>query len=144
MAGGQYITAAEARSAISNIDDVYKVDGVFTQTLLDIDIENCEGKVDSKVAVRYNLPVTGAVALSLVRGWVISLLRAKAYGHLATSETPSIVISEFIAANNELTAVGRGELRLGDMVETTTRGIVQHFHQESNDVELSREKLKNY
>lgn len=145
MADGQYITNAKALEAVHAVASVYDVDGVFNAAKLTEDITTVEGTVDSHVAGRYPVPVTGTAALAMVKGIVIALLRAEAYGRLGGgTETPAVILSNAKAARDQLKAISSGSLRLGAASESTDERTAGAFFEESEDPQMTRAKLKAF
>ncbi len=141
---GSYITNAKAAEALAAVIKVYNVAGSFDSTVLDEDIDAVEGTVDSYVAGRYPVPVTGAAALKMIEGIVIDLLRAKGYGRLATVETPAIIMSNAKAARDTLNRISVGSLRLGDTAESTTERTASAFFVESDPLLMTKAKLRGF
>lgn len=140
-----YLTQAEAEQAISKIIWCYSDDsGVYQPQDLMIDLNSIEGEVSGMLAVRYSLPITETVALEVLKAYIITLLRVRAYSRHPTGETPESVLQEGRQTRGALRDISSGAQLLGnapqrvDGVRATSMGSVTGI---TDEPQFTRAKL---
>ena len=116
-----YLAVAEAESATSKIAWCWSDDsGNYDQSKLLEDLESIEGEVTGYLSVRYLVPVTETVALSVVKGYIIVLLRSRGYNRHPVAATPESVLQEARQVRGQLRDISSGGMLLGNSPQRTT------------------------
>jgi hypothetical protein len=115
-----YLSQADAEAAVSKIlwcwsDD----DGEYDSDRLLTDLESIDGEVNGFLAPRYEVPVTEPIAVNVLRGYEITLLRQRGYSRHPTAETPQSVLAEASQTRGALRDISAGRQLLGDAPQRT-------------------------
>jgi len=118
-----YLTLAEAKEAISRIQDIYNdSNGAFDNDRLQDVIDNIEAIVDASLDVRYALPITNSSAISFLKEIIIPILRFKTYARFADSEdVPESVKIEYNTSMKLLDKLSRNAITLPGQAESSSK-----------------------
>ena len=140
-----YLTLAEATSATSKISWCWSDDnGTFTSQYLRDDLEAIEGEVSGYLSVRYSLPITEAVALSVVKGYIVVLLRSRGYNRHPVAATPESVLQESRQVRGQLRDISSGGMLLGDAPQRTTGTRTVNLGGVYDEARFTRTKLSGW
>lgn len=116
-----YLTVPEAEQATAKIKWCWSDDnGDYVQGDLVTDLDSIEGEIGGFLSVRYQLPITDPVAIQVLKGYLITLLRVRGYSRHPTAETPESVLQEGRQTRGALRDISSGAQLLGDAAQRTT------------------------
>lgn len=140
---GNYLSTDQAWDRLDKVRALYQdASGNALTTVLGDDVDQCEGEVNGYLAGRYTVPVTDSAHQAFLRSLTLALLHELAYTRLPSGAVPDGVKARADKARETLAKLSDGTLRLAGASETSTSttGLLA----ESNDPELTRDKLKNW
>ena len=111
-----YLSVAIAKSKFQDkIQALYEDDNLDIQDdLIEYDIDEAEGEVDSYLGARYDVPITSSneVQLNACRGWTYILFQSKAYERRNDSDVPDAIMEKVKAVRALLMKISEGKIPL--------------------------------
>ena len=110
--------------------------------IVDADIDSAEGLVWARVAKRYQVPVTDATALKVLKPLALAVLEELAY---PASKVPEAAQRRIDRANKLLDKIGDGELSLGATPAPTENGdMTGYLDTDGPEPRFTRETMKGF
>ena len=111
-----YLSITIAKSKFQDkIQALYEDDSQAIQDdLIEYDIDEAEGEVDSYLGARYDVPITSSndVQLNACRGWTYILFQCKAYERRNDSVVPDSILEKVKAVRALLMKISEGKVPL--------------------------------
>jgi len=111
-----YLSVAIAKSKFQDkIQALYEDDNLDIQdNLIEYDIDEAEGEVDSYLGARYDVPISSSneVQLNACRGWTYILFQSKAYERRNDSDVPDAIMEKVKAVRALLIKISEGKIPL--------------------------------
>lgn len=146
---GSYLTVADVQQRLRrNYEQLYtpRGDTAEDEDIVAADIEAAEADLHSYLAGRYEVPVTDAEAVKLLKHWTLVLLQEIAYGAVPGRSLPENIAEQVKSLRQRLTAIAAGELSLGTAEEVAgaESGIAGDFISDGPDPVFEREHLEGW
>jgi hypothetical protein len=122
-----YITLDETKTLIERILSVYEVSGTVEDDHLQLIMDSSEGIVNAAIASRYDIPVTGTVAIDYLRGLVVPIIRFKSWTQFGDQEdVPDAIKLEYKSTMKSLEMLATRVTSLPNTDDKTT-GRASHI-----------------
>ena len=122
-----YVSLTETKTLLARILAVYEVSGTVDDAHLTLIIDASEGMVNAACASRYDIPITGTVAINYIRSLVIPIIRYKTYMQFSDQED----VSEGVKAEYKATMKSLNDLAIRKTslpnVDDKTTGRASHI-----------------
>lgn len=146
---GCYLTVTDVQQRLRrNYEQLYTPrDGsAEDEDIVAADIEAAEADLHSYLAGRYEVPVTDAEAVKLLKHWTLVLLQEIAYGAVPGRKLPENIVAQVKSLRERLERIADGELSLGTAAEVAAAetGIAGDFISDGPDPVFEREHLEGW
>ena len=144
---GNYATATEVEQRLrKNFATLYTPRGLTAESLLivEADIAAAEADLHSYLAGRYQVPVTDAAAVALLKGWTLTLVEELAYAAVPADKLPEPVTTRVAALRTRLELIAAGKLSLGTATALESTTISDSLIAESATPVFTRETMRGF
>ena len=140
-----YATVDELRCRIgrSVFDEIYPSDGENPSDA-SADLLAAAAEIDGAISSRYRLPVTGNVALALLKDWCLTLAEERAYARPVGGEFTEKIKRRVDNVRKYLDMIRLGEFKLADAPENTSNGAAKIALIRRNDAVFDRNKMEGF
>ena len=143
-----YASVEELRRRIGQaiFDEIYPSDQSDKSDKSDAsaDLLAAAAEIDGAISSRYRLPVTGNVALALLKDWCLTLAEERAYARPVGGEFTEKVKRRVDTVRKYLDMIRLGEFKLSDAPENTSNGAAKIALIRRNDAVFDRNKMEGF
>ena len=143
-----YATVDELRRRIGPaiFDEIYLSDGSDLSDKSDAltDLLAAAAEIDGAISSRYRLPVTGNVALALLKDWCLTLAEERAFARPVGGEFTEKIKRRVDNVRKYLDMIRLGEFKLADAPENTSNGAAKIALIRRNDAVFDRNKMEGF
>ena len=143
-----YASVEELRRRIGQaiFDEIYPSDQSDQSDKSDAsaDLLAAAAEIDGAISSRYRLPVTGNVALALLKDWCLTLAEERAYARPVGGEFTEKVKRRVDTVRKYLDMIRLGEFKLSDAPENTSNGAAKIALIRRNDAVFDRNKMEGF
>lgn len=140
-----YASVEELRCRIgrSVFDEIYPSDQSEPSDA-SADLLAAAAEIDGAISSRYRLPVTGNVALALLKDWCLTLAEERAYARPVGGEFTEKIKRRVDNVRKYLDMIRLGEFKLADAPENTSNGAAKIALVRRNDAVFDRNKMEGF
>ena len=144
-----YATVDELRRRIGPavFDEIYQVqEGYELANMTDslLDIQAAAAEIDGAISARYRLPVTGSVALSLLKDWCLTLAEERAYARPVGGEFTEKVTRRVDNVRKYLELIRLDQFKLSDAPENVSSNAAKIALVQHDDAIFDRRKMDGF
>ena len=143
-----YATVDELRRRIGPaiFDEIYLSDGSDLSDKSDAlsDLLAAAAEIDGAISVRYRLPVTGSVALSLLKDWCLTLAEERAYARPVGGEFTEKVTRRVDNVRKYLELIRLDQFKLSDAPENVSSNAAKIALVRRDDAIFDRRKMDGF
>ena len=138
-----YASVDELRSRIgaSVFDEIY---GASENSDALSDIQAAAAEIDGAISCRYRIPVTGDVALSLLKDWCLTLAEERAYARPVGCEFTDKIIRRVDVVRKYLDMVRIDQFKLSDAPENSASSSARVALIQRSDAIFERKKMEGF
>ena len=138
-----YTTVDELRRRIGPavFDEIYQVSD---QSDALSDIQAAAAEIDGAISSRYRIPVTGSVALALLKDWCLTLAEERAYARPVGGEFPEKVTKRVDNVRKYLDMIRLDQFKLSDAPENVSSNAAKIALVQRDDAIFDRRKMDGF
>ena len=143
-----YATVDELRRRIGPaiFDEIYLSDGSDLSDKSDalIDLLAAAAEIDGAISSRYRLPVTGNVALALLKDWCLTLAEERAYARPVGGEFTEKIIRRVDTVRKYLDMIRLDQFKLSDAPENGSSPAARVALIQRDNAIFDRSKMEGF
>lgn len=138
-----YASVDELRSRIgaSVFDEIY---GASESSDALADILAAAAEIDGAISCRYRIPVTGSVALALLKDWCLTLAEERAYARPVGGEFPEKITRRVDNVRKYLDMIRLDQFKLSDAAENISSNAAKIALVQRDDAIFDRRKMEGF